>query len=448
MHPDYKLTLAELYRREARAGIDLKLSRVERVARALGSPHLRFPVVHVAGTNGKGSTASAAATILESSGCRVGLYTSPHLVSFRERIRIGGELVSEEEVSAGVAEVDEAARLVLGEREGLTFFETTTLLGFLSFARHQVDIAVVEVGLGGRLDATNIAEAQVAVVAPVALDHERFLGSRLEGVAAEKAAIIKPGSVAVVARQDPRAREVIRRVARGRASRVVEAGRDFLVEEQRDGEFTFRGTRWSLERLRIPCPAAIQVENAALALAALEPLADRFAITEGAVRAGLWRWRWPGRFDRVSDDPRIILDGAHNPAAAKALVSYLGSGERRAPRLLLFGAMKDKRWREMLEALRPCVDFTLLTHVDGERGEDPRTMAAVLAQDGWREREVGVVKDPAAGLRALVERAAPAGEVLVTGSLFLVGEIIPCFDRFFSSLYAAEKEAPRSLPVG
>lgn len=448
MHPDYRLTLAELYRREARAGIDLKLSRVERVARALGSPHRRFPIIHVAGTNGKGSVASAAAAILERSGCRVGLYTSPHLVSFRERIRIGGELVGEEEVAAGVAEVDEAARLVLGEGEGLTFFETTTLVCFLSFARHQVDIAVVEVGLGGRLDATNIADAQVAVVAPVALDHEKFLGSRLEGVAAEKAAIIKPGSVAVLARQDPGAREVIRRMARGRARDVLEAGRDFLVEEQSGGEFSFRGTRWALEHLRITCPAAIQVENAALALAALEPLADRFAITEVAVRAGLSRWRWPGRFDTVSQHPRILLDGAHNPAATRALVSYLVSSERRTPRLLLFGAMKDKRWREMLQVLRPCVDFALLTHVDGERGEDPQTMAAILAQEGWGKPEVGVMKDPGAALEALVERAAPAGEVLVTGSLFLVGEIIPRFDRFFSSLYAAEREASRSLPVG
>jgi len=444
----YLDTLASLYRREADAGIDLKLERVKAVAAALGSPQRSFGVIHVAGTNGKGSTAAAAAAVLKQAGYRVGLYTSPHLTSFRERIRISGEMISSAEVVEGVAEIDGLARAVLPDAISLTFFEVTTLLAFLTFARRGVEIAVIEVGLGGRLDATNIVEPEVAVIAQVALDHEKFLGSDLELVAGEKAAIVKRGRPTVTALQEQRVLRVIAETAAARSSSLFMPGRDFSVEPEGVGGLTFRGSRWLLKGLRSSLHGGFHRDNVGLALAALEAIGSDYPVDEEAVRGGLSDLRWPGRLQVVSRRPRVILDGAHNPAAASALVAELDRMTGVGRFFLLFAAMKDKRWQAMLSTLVPRAQAVMLTRAAGERGAAAERMAHCIREMGCEKTELMVEPDPIDALGRLLGLVRPHETIVVAGSLRLVGQVLPKFDDEFANLQASEEGISRRLPVG
>ncbi len=411
----YERTLAELYALDAARGIELRLDRVRGALERLASPHERFPVFHVAGTNGKGSTAAMVEAVLRANGYRVGLYTSPHLVDFTERIRVNGQTVPEVEVVERVAGL--RATLSAAGIE-LTFFELVSVLAFDVFARAQVDVAVVEVGLGGRLDATNVTVPVASAITTIAHDHEAYLGTTLEAIAGEKAGIMKPG-VPVVIGHVPGV--VAERLA-AEAARVGAPprflGREVTIRERADGfDVACAGRVWA--DLRLGLAGRFQRANAAVALQLLECAAGSFPVSEGAVRVGLETVRWPGRFDVVSREPLVILDGAHNPASATVLteeVRHLGCGGRVR---LLFGAMRDKDWRGIWRALRPVVDEVVCT-APGV----PRALAPAILADACRsEVPARVSASPADAIAGLLAEASPTDLILVAGSLVLVGDV-------------------------
>ena len=407
----YKETLAYLTGLEVSAGWDLKLERMRAALERRGYPEARFPAIHVAGTNGKGSAAAMLDAVLTAAGYRTGLYTSPHLVDFTERIRAGGRTIPREVVVQLVAELRadlEAARIPL------THFEFATLLACEWFARIGVDVGVIEVGLGGRLDATNLVRPIVTAITSIALDHEEYLGSDVGSIAAEKAGIAKPGVPLVIGRLPAEAEAVVTAHARAVGTPVVHA--DVLADTP--GGLAFRGpggVGW--DGLRLALAGAFQRDNAAVALAALALAAPHFPCPLAAVRAGLAAARWPGRLAVLGRSPLIVADGAHNPAGAEALARELPSivGDRRVT--LVFAVMADKAWPTMLATLGPHVARAIVTRV-GRRGLDPARAAERLAG----RLSVEAVPEPGAALRRALAGASPGDAILVTGSLFLVGE--------------------------
>jgi dihydrofolate synthase/folylpolyglutamate synthase len=411
----YEETLAWLYHLEVSRGWDLKLESVRDALSRLDSPQEAFPALHIAGTNGKGSTAAFAHSVLTHSGRRVGLFTSPHLSDFRERIRIGDECVSREAVIDLVEEI--RVRLAESGVE-LTFFEFTTVMAFLHFARQRVDASVIEVGLGGRLDATNVVVPRVAAVTTIGFDHERYLGSTLAAIAAEKAGIFKPAVPAVVGRVVGEALDVLLGVAAERRSPLRLLGRDFHAEI-RAGGFDYRGRRM-IRGLRPGLAGRYQVDNAAVALAALEDGGWLDEIPDDVVSSGVGGVVWPGRLEILRERPRLVVDGAHNPAGIAALVDELVAIANGRPVHLVFGALADKRWAEMAERLAEVIADVVVVPVRERRSVSPALVAEVFrrlvptrvetsataAVDGWLD-------DP----------KCAADVVLVAGSLFLVGEV-------------------------
>jgi dihydrofolate synthase/folylpolyglutamate synthase len=404
----YAAALARLFAL-TRRGVELDLARPRRVARALGDPQDAVPVVHVGGTNGKGSTAAMIEAVLRAAGLRTGLYTSPHLCRFTERIRLGGVEISQEELLLRLGEVEEAAA-----GEALTFFEVATLLALRCFAAAKLDVAVLEVGLGGRLDATNLSRApRCAVVCGVALDHQEWLGDRLADIAREKAGIFKAGRPAVVALpDDPDARDALSDGAAAARAPLLVRGRDFDLAAG-----TYHGPGGALADVRVGLPGRHQIGNAALALAAVG--ASGLRVDDEARRAGLAEVRWPGRLERLAGDPPVVLDCAHNPDAARALAQALfDQGER--PRVLLFGALADKDAWGMLEALAPLFSGSFLCAPPSPRAADPQALAAMAQKLGHAE----CIVDAERALAAARDAARAQGATLcVAGSTYLVGRV-------------------------
>ena len=410
----YDETLAWLYQLEVTRGWDLKLESVRAALARLGSPERAFPSIHVAGTNGKGSTAAFAHSVLMRHGLRVGLFTSPHLVDFRERIALGGENITRDAV---VALADEIRGALRGSSVELTFFELTTVMAFLHFARCDVDAAVVEVGLGGRLDATNVLVPRVSAVTTIALDHERYLGSTIPEIAAEKAGIFKEGVPAVIGRVDLEAGRVLAAAAADRGSPLRAYGRDFRAESA-DGPFDYLGRR-TIGGLRSGLAGRFQIDNAAVALAALEEGGWLAAIDDATVRIGLEAVRWPGRLEVIRERPLVIVDGAHNPAGVAALVAEVPKlvGRRRVH--LVFGVLADKRWPDMVDRLAAIASDVSVVPVRERRSEDPARVAEHFGRfvpTEVRETTVDAVE------RLVSNPAFSEDAVLVAGSLFLVGE--------------------------
>jgi len=425
----YAGTLAWLYRLERQHGIDLKLERVRRAAAALGHPERAAPTVHIAGTNGKGSTAAMVATMLGADGRRVGLYTSPHLVSFRERIVVGGVPISEEAVVEGVARL----RRALGPVPDLTCFELITLLGWLHFADAGVEATVLEVGLGGRLDATNVVTPEISVVTNVGMDHEAFLGNDLTSIAAEKAGIIKPG-VPVVSGADGVAGDVVAARAGVLGCRLEVHGRDFGMTEESDGTLVYRSPAGVRGPLEVGLAGRHQRVNAALAVRALE-LAPALTPSAPAVVAGLAGVRWPGRLQLVRREPLVLLDGAHNPAGVAALVAEIEARAVGRRVRVLFGVMRDKGWETMLRALAGIAEEIVVTRPRQPRSAEPNALAAVISCPHT------ICDDPVAAYRMLLARSAPRDLVVVTGSLFLVGDVLPIVDPARAADAARERAA-------
>ena len=415
----YQQTLDYVYRLEVER-MDLKLERVAEALRLCSSPHLRFPAIHVAGTNGKGSTATFLYSVLSAAGYRAGLFTSPHLIDFCERIRLGPRWISEQEVIDGVAAIRAEV-----EPAGikLTPFELMTVLAFRAFARASVDVAVVEVGLGGRLDATNVLTPLVAVITSIGLDHQAYLGSTLAEIAREKGGIIKPDVPTVIGRVDGESRQILCTLAQDRGSCSYPLGQDFTIHDQADGRASYQGLRWQLHDLLFGLRGRFQHNNAAVALAALELVQKNFPTTEAQVRRGLQAARWPGRLEVVSRRPLVILDGAHNPQAMQTLVAELPAILQGRKVKLLFAVMRDKDWRAMIPLLAPLTTEAVVTRVRQPRAEDPALLQAAFAPFC----PVRVVADAHDACRQLLSTAGPEEAVLIAGSLFLVGEVYPLF---------------------
>jgi dihydrofolate synthase/folylpolyglutamate synthase len=410
----YADAVAYLQGLEVARGWDLSLDRMRAVLALRGHPERALAAIHVAGTNGKGSTAAMLEACLRAGGRRTGLYTSPHLVDLAERIRAGGHMIPRPVVVEAVG----ALRAALAEAElVLTHFEFLTVLAFEWFARIGVEAAVIEVGLGGRLDATNVITPVCSVVTSIGIDHEAFLGDTIEAIAAEKAGIVKAGVPVCIGRLVPEAAAVVGARAAALGAPLRRAGPDGLLARAGDGcVFHAGGVAW--ENLRLRLRGAFQQENAELALLALATVQDRWPLSGEAVRAGLGSVVWPGRLAIVRERPLVVLDGAHNPAAVEALVAELPALLGRRPTTLVMAAMQDKAWSVELDRLLPHVAEVIVTRV-GRRAEDPHRIAAAVAG----RRPVLVSEHPRKAVRSAIERAGAEGAVLVTGSLFLVGEI-------------------------
>jgi len=357
-------------------------------------------VVHVAGTNGKGSTSAMIAAGLRAAGVRTGLFTSPHLVEPTERIQIDGIPVTQTQFSRAFDVVHEAAGSLDLDAHP-SYFETVAAMAFWLFRELNVQTAVIEVGLGGRLDATNIIEPALTVITPIDMDHQVFLGETIEAIAGEKAGILKRGVPAVFARQRPEAATVLDAKAAELGIPVKRAA-DFEI---RDLEIDARGSHFS----GIECPLAgeHQVDNAVTAALALEML--------GVSPKGIAETRWPGRLEHISPNPDILLDGAHNPAGVRALIRYLERFYPDRKRWIIFGAMRDKAVAEMGAILFPLADELILTAADSPRSMMPEELAA-LAACGRAVANIGEA------LKMVAGEAAADDMIVITGSLFLVGE--------------------------
>jgi dihydrofolate synthase / folylpolyglutamate synthase len=420
----YDEALVYLKGRE-RFGIKFGLANIDRLAEALGRPERRYRSILVAGTNGKGSTVALSESILRASGISTGRYTSPHLRFVEERIHIEGAPISPKELASSVSRVAEAAeRLFASEadRSAPTYFEAMTAAAFLAFAERGVEAAVLEVGMGGRFDATNIAPADVSVIAPIGFDHERFLGGTLGAIAAEKAAIIKEGRPVVVGRLEPEAFEVVRREADSKHARLVAAleGVEIRAEESIGGQRVWLETpSRDYGELELPLKGEHQLDNLALAVRAVECFTE--ALTADAVARGVAATEWPGRLQRIEGRPAVLLDAAHNVMATDALVRYLKSHPH-PRRVLLFGVMKDKRVWEMLEKLLPLVSVFIATRPEMSRSRGPEELARFAKERGVRAE---AVRPPKLALARAKELAGPEGEVVIAGSIFLLGEVLP-----------------------
>ncbi len=424
------------------------LAHMRVLLEALGNPQNRVPGVLVAGTNGKGSTAATLASILCAAGLKTALYTSPHLVRINERIRINGDAIVDDAFALLHDVVERTAERLVSEGDlpwHPSFFEMLTAMAFEYFAREQVDIAVLEVGMGGRLDATNVIEPLVSVITDISLDHQKFLGNTVKEIAREKAGIIRPGGVVVTLPQSPEANDVIgnailRQNARA-ASAVpyvppVSPAADQNVVPMRTGEFTAaKKTDTVLHScyplhvlgkeimVESPLVGRHQLRNVALAIAAAEELKNkRFPVTTDAIERGVRETRWPGRFQVIPaapNWPELVLDVAHNPAGAWALRAALSACYGERPFTIVFGAMRDKAISEIAEILFPLSERVIATRADNPRSAGPEEIRAAARRTGTDVLEADSV--PSA-LRKARELAGTTGLIVVTGSIYVVGE--------------------------
>jgi dihydrofolate synthase/folylpolyglutamate synthase len=430
------------------------LAHMRVLLEAMQHPEQRFPSVLIAGTNGKGSTAATLASILRASGLKTGLYTSPHLMRINERIRVNGQEISDDDFARLHGEVDGAAERLVEQGKlpwHPSFFEMMTAIAFEHFAHEQVEIAVLEVGMGGRLDATNVVEPRISVITDISLDHQKFLGNTVGEIAREKVGIIRAGGVVVTLPQQPEANDVIGNTILELGARGVSAvpyvppvspgSGDYLVKVKRGGETLHASSgeaaksyiyRYPLQVMKhqIVVETALvgrhQLRNVALAIAAAEELSKQgFAgITPQTIERGIRETRWPGRFEVMTARPgwpEIVLDVAHNPAGAWALRSALSERYGDRPLLFVFGAMRDKAISEMTEILFPLAERVIATRAENPRSATPEEIQQAGARTGT---EIEVAADIATALAQARQWAGktPGKAIVVTGSIYLVGE--------------------------
>lgn len=419
------------------------LDRVRGLLHALGDPHQAYATIHVAGTKGKGSVSSLSASSLTAAGHRTGLYTSPHLVRLTERIRVDGEEISEE----AVVELMEDLRPHVDKIPGLTMFEVLTALGFLHFAHQGVDCAVIEVGLGGRLDATNVLTPLVSVITSLSYDHMNVLGDSLSDIAREKAGIIKSGVPLVLAPQQYEAQRVVEEIAAERGAPLIQVGREWLFapgghdlesqslyiwpakEQALADAFIDSGGReeWAPPRYEIPLLGYHQVINAAVAYAALQVVREAgISLDEAAIRQGFRTISWPGRFQILSRSPAVLVDSAHNRDSALRLRIALDDYFPGKPVTLVFGAMADKDIPGMLAELLPRVSRLILTQADHPRAATVEELSELAHGYGWRVEKIVPVAE---ALRFAMQHCRPGEVVVAAGSLTVAGEVLDAWDR-------------------
>lgn len=423
----YKEALQYLYSLQ-KFGIKFGLSKTSNLLKAFGNPHHGQKYIHIGGTNGKGSVAAMVESVLIKAGLKVGFYSSPHLVRFTERFRINGEQMAPEKIAQVVEELKDA----IDPDHLPTFFEVTTAMALILFEREKTDVAIMEVGMGGRLDATNIIQPIVSVITNISLEHQNFLGHRLVDIAGEKAGIIKKGVPLVTGATQPVVIELFEAGCQEKAAPFRRVGKDVRYRSNASS-FNYYGFRLSLKNVELSLKGRFQYRNAALALAVIELMVDEgFEITSGNILEGLRDTRWPGRMQVISEKPLIVLDGGHNPAA----IGKLSESVRRCfdyKRLILvLGVMEDKDIRGIVEGIVPLADYVIFTKPDYYRSASPEKVmraAAVFENKGEIQADIPQALDKARNI------ADSDDMILVCGSLFTVGAALTSLD---AGTYPAE----------
>lgn len=388
------------------------LTRIRQALDALGQPHRSFPHLLVGGTNGKGSTSSFLGSVLTAAGYRVGLYTSPHLFSFRERIRIGDDLLTRKDLPRLVEAVIETGI-------SLSYFEFATAMALVHFARQHVDMAILEVGLGGRWDATNATDPILSVITNVDMDHSEWLGRTVEEVAGEKACIMRPGRPAVLGAGEGTGLDTLLEKAAEMGADALVAGRDFLMTRGPQG-LCFKAPGWAIDGLRPGLKGQFQVANAACALASVGILREKgFQVAAEAVRRGIEAVQWPGRFQVIGGPVKLVVDSAHNPAAMKALVESLDLVPSEV--IWLFSALSDKDVPGMIRQIPRPTGGVVTVPLDHDRAMSLDDLVAAFRESGLDVvAETGI----SSGLRKAVEKAGRRGTVIVAGSIFLAAAVL------------------------
>lgn len=408
----YSETLAHIFSR-GRFGIKPGLERVTEILARLGNPHEKLKTVQIAGTNGKGSTGAFLSSIMTAAGYRTAFFSSPHLMRFAERFRINETEVSEEILH------EAALRVLAVASAEATFFEIVTAIAFLLFAEADVDLAIMEAGMGGRWDATNVANGILSIITPISLDHCAYLGNTVDSIAAEKAGIIKAGAPVVVAPQEPAALLTLISAAESVNSRACLWGREFQLKPSSAG-FVYSATGVTLDSLKLSLRGRFQLVNAASAITAARLLYDAgFPVTDDAIRTGLATTVWPGRLELFEGEPPVLLDGAHNPAGALSLCESLKDFSYKKL-FLVIGTMADKAWQDTVAPLLSFADKVITVEPAIERALAAEELACYCRGAGVDAFSAGTVN---AGLATAKNLANSDDLILVTGSLFTVGEV-------------------------
>jgi dihydrofolate synthase/folylpolyglutamate synthase len=398
------------------ANIRLGLGPVSRLLDRLNNPHKTYGSVLIGGTNGKGSIAAMVASVLEKGGIKVGLYTSPHLTDIRERIRVNGRMITREEMMSCVESVRKEVR------EDITYFEFLTAVAFLHFCRIRIHVAVLEVGMGGRLDATNVVEPLVSVISNISLDHRAYLGNSLAAIACEKGGIIKNKGVCITAAKQTHVVNILEDICMQRRAKLFMLGRDMKIRMNRDGTFNYRGIRKDYENLICSLKGRHQIENAALAIGAVESIRGKgLEMDDEAVWGGIRSTKWEGRLEILQQEPIVLIDGAHNPAGISTLCRALETEFSYKRLILIFGVLNDKDYGAMLKRIAPLTDRLIITRPQTERATPPGEIVPVALR--YNYRNVEVIENSRDALKRALSLADSNDLICVAGSLYLVGEV-------------------------
>ena len=426
----YEKCLDKIYKL-GRFGIKLELDTILNILKILNNPQKNYRLVHVAGTNGKGSTATYIASILQKAGFKTGLYTSPHLVNFNERISINGKQISNDQIVA-VYEAVHAADI--GKRKA-TFFEIATAMGFYHFSKENVDWAVIETGMGGRFDATNVINPQVSVITNLSLEHTEYLGNTIKALAKEKGGIIKQSTPVVIGVFQPSGLDVIKQLAKEKSSDLFIYKKDFSTRKNpNQNTYTYTGLNKNFHRLIKPLPGDHQKENLSLALAACELIFKKLKKTdkkynfnETLVQEGLLLAKWPGRLEYVRQNPLVIIDGAHNLMAARMLSKYLSSTLKNRRLTLVIGILDDKPYEKMLKSLVPCAQHIIITKAKINRSLDPSILKETAQK--FTTCPITIIEDVKEAVTHAIDTSNAEDVICIAGSLYVAGEAKEKFEN-------------------
>jgi dihydrofolate synthase/folylpolyglutamate synthase len=401
------------------------LTAVSGLLSRLGNPQNAYKTILIAGTNGKGSTAAMTASILRCAGYKTGLYTSPHLIDVRERIAVDGKIISRLDFRRIVGAVKREIK------QPVTYFEVLTAAAFLYFQRREIDIAVLEAGLGGRLDATNVCRPLVSVITNIGFDHTAYLGNTLTAIAREKAGIIRQNGICITAAKQKKVLAVLESACRRRRASLYRIGKDMKIKRQKDGILAYRGIYGDLNNPVIPLAGRHQLDNAALALAAIEitgknglPVDD-----DATIRKGLAKTQWPARLEVLRKTPLFVLDGAHNPAGISVLCRALKNDFSYHRLILIFGALADKDYRRMLRKIVPLAQQIILTQLQSKRAVPVKNIYEYVQKLGYK---AVIAENVAGALERALKLAGKEDLICATGSLYLAGEVKQAFPGLVS----------------
>lgn len=417
----YDLTLSYLFGLQ-KFGIKFGLSNISRLLELLGTPQDRIRAVHIAGTNGKGSTAATIASIAQQAGYKTGLYTSPHLIDFTERIKINDQEIEEAEAIRLTEKIRSEIRgsAFKEELSKITFFEFTTAMAILYFAEKGVDLAVMETGMGGRLDATNAIRPLVSVITNISLEHREFLGDTIEAIAYEKAGIIKDKVPLVTGVEQPEAVQVIEKICNEKKAPLYKLGMDFSFKRNGRDTFSYNGIKDSFDDLRLNLAGGHQFSNTSLAVAATEMLGGKgFDIDRDAIRLGVNKVSWPGRLETVSQNPTIVLDGAHNPAGSEVLAGAIKEEFKFNRLYLILGIMADKDIDGIISPVAPLAYEVILSRPEYERASEAASLLSAARRYNHNCTAFENLKEAIGYART---RAGKDDLIIISGSLFTVGE--------------------------